>query len=181
MKILKSTEYSYLKGNYSKYGIVGLIALLIGIALLITGINIYKTNPYILVFSFPALGIGINFLRKSRNYDSGIKGEKAVTERLKELDDSYYLINDVTGITDGNIDHILLSTKGIFVIESKNYSGEIRCYGDRWFRKGNRKSYELRSISNQAKSNALAVSNYIYRKITAECLLYLYVCLLIKM
>ena len=31
----------------------------------------------------------------------------------------------------GNIDHIILGSNGIFVIESKNYDGKIICNGDR--------------------------------------------------
>jgi hypothetical protein len=47
---------------------------------------------------------------------------------LKRLDDSHYLINDVIlPSSRGNIDHILLTPKGIFAIETKHWDGEIIC------------------------------------------------------
>lgn len=62
----------------------------------------------------------------------GIIGEKTVSAILLMLDkDKYKLINDVyidiLGKTT-QIDHIIVSDYGIFVIETKNYKGRI--YGD---------------------------------------------------
>jgi hypothetical protein len=60
----------------------------------------------------------------------GIIGEKAVAYRLKKLDPQYYkVLHDITipsqyGRTT-QIDHIIFSEFGIFVIEAKNYHGWI--------------------------------------------------------
>ncbi len=59
----------------------------------------------------------------------GRRGERAVANILSELPSSEYsVINDITlqdeyGITQ--IDHVIISVYGIFVIETKNYSGWI--------------------------------------------------------
>lgn len=58
----------------------------------------------------------------------GWVGERIVQSRLRSLPEEYVLLNDImlrkdTGTTQ--IDHILLSPYGIFVIETKNYSGWI--------------------------------------------------------
>lgn len=61
----------------------------------------------------------------------GPKGEREVNEYLKPLtvDDDYILIhnltisNSVTGLSQ--IDHLVIGSAGIFVIETKNYCGSI--------------------------------------------------------
>ena len=59
----------------------------------------------------------------------GRRGERAVASILSELPSSEYsVINDITlqdehGSTQ--IDHVIVSVYGIFVIETKNYSGWI--------------------------------------------------------
>lgn len=61
----------------------------------------------------------------------GVIGEKNVRRVLKRLPREYKVLNDIMIRTDTGttqIDHIVLSPKGIFVIETKNYSGYI--YGD---------------------------------------------------
>lgn len=65
----------------------------------------------------------------------GKRGERIIANYLKKLDpDIYSVMNDVMlpdGITCGGttqIDHIVLSVYGIFVIETKHYSGWI--FGD---------------------------------------------------
>ena len=50
------------------------------------------------------------------------------------MSDDYFLINDVQLVAGkrSNIDHIVLGPTGIFVLETKNHSGKIICYGDSW-------------------------------------------------
>ena len=68
----------------------------------------------------------------------GFIGEKSVAFFLSGLpENEYILINDVMLKTDRGstqIDHVLLSIYGIFVIETKNYKGKIYGteYGEQW-------------------------------------------------
>jgi len=59
----------------------------------------------------------------------GTIGESRVSNRLNKLQgEKYRVINDVlikTGDRSSQIDHIIISIYGIFVIETKNYSGWI--------------------------------------------------------
>lgn len=63
---------------------------------------------------------------------SGKQGERAVSRRLWEtLEGEKYVFNDYrfkVGEQTVQIDHIVVNQNGIFVIETKNYSGTI--YGD---------------------------------------------------
>lgn len=98
-------------------------------------------------------------LNRWSNWFIGKRGELAVTEALKKsLPDDYVLLNDlVLPNGRGNIDHLVVGPNGLFVIETKNYSGRIKCLGDQWFVNGRRS----KSVSRQAKRNAIAVRDHL--------------------
>ncbi|MBE3115946.1 NERD domain-containing protein, partial [Candidatus Bathyarchaeota archaeon] len=101
------------------------------------------------------------YLHKYRIYSGGWEGEKSVAKLLsKTLSDDYYLINDVY-LHDGggDIDHIVLGPNGVFVLETKNWSGKITCNGDQWQRPGKRGFKG--SPSRQVKRNAAKIRNII--------------------
>ena len=112
----------------------------------------------------------MQFFRKFKNYRKGYQGEKQVIEYLRfSLNDQYSLINDIKFPNSySNIDHIVLTPNGIFVLETKNYSGKITCKGDYWsrqykktlFRKP-RRVPNRSSPSKQARSNAMRIKEVI--------------------
>jgi hypothetical protein len=124
-------------------------------------------------FSLLPFIIGILYWRKYKKYNRGYEGEKKVTESLKsELSDDYHLINDVNlpSYDRGNIDHIVLSPRGVFAIETKNHRGKITCIGDEWlirYRGKNRGSTErefnftMGSPSYQVRNNAFRIKTVI--------------------
>ena len=61
--------------------------------------------------------------------EKGIIGEKRIAHLLSQLpEDDYHVMNDVLleiGNTSSQIDHIVVSRYGVFVIETKNYAGII--------------------------------------------------------
>jgi hypothetical protein len=77
-----------------------------------------------------------NILENSRNLISGAIGENLVVKEIKKLSDDYALINDFNlnfpnpifykkqnqRIYSVQIDHLLISKAGIFIIETKNWS-----------------------------------------------------------
>ena len=91
---------------------------------------------YIILFLIivPSIVFLIILVKKYKSPESrGKRGEQAVTDMLIEIQNIYggHIINDVIVPTNKGttqIDHIYFSNKGIFVIETKNYSGRI--YGD---------------------------------------------------
>jgi hypothetical protein len=96
------------------------------------------------------------YLHKYRIYSGGWEGEKQVAKLLsKTLSDDYYLINDVY-LHDGggDIDHIVLGPNGVFVLETKNWSGKINCNGDEWQRPG---KPNIGSPSRQVKRNSAKI------------------------
>lgn len=163
MKVLKKSNYTYLYTKYRRNAKLGLILSLMSIPAFVLGF--YFTISISIILGFMLLAVGISYFVSASHYKAGIEGEKAVAEALEQLDDSYYLINDIMAGAMRNIDHVLMSTKGIFIIETKNYTGDVRCDGNRWRKKGRRRLYEIPSVSKQANFNAHYLSNLIRRKL----------------
>lgn len=114
--------------------------------------------------------------KKYEDYEKVLIGERSVTESLKNLNIDSYLINDITlDRRFGNIDHILVSMYGIFIIETKNWQGEIVCNGDSWSKHfANETTYnpvdfDIMSLSKRVKGNAkklsLLIENYIFNNL----------------
>jgi hypothetical protein len=79
--------------------------------------------------SFVSIIVLVIFYRRIANNTKGVIGESKVARQLNKLqNDEYKVLNDILVETDrgtSQIDHIVLSIFGIFVIESKNYKGWI--------------------------------------------------------
>ena len=127
--------------------------------LLTLRLNIFEAAG--LLVSLVPLGAFYYYLRKYRIYNGGWEGEKQVTKLLaSKLNDDYILLNDLyLRGGGGDIDHVVLAPNGIFVLETKNWSGDITCHGDEWQRagKGNFKG----SPSRQVKRNVATVRRII--------------------
>lgn len=115
------------------------------------------------------LFIVIGFIKAFKPYLKGKMGEFAVVAHVKlYLDqDRYTLLNDCTLPDEQNqttqIDHILLSPFGIFVIETKNYKGWI--FGNQhqktWTQKIYKKSFKFQNPLHQ---------NYKHQKVLEDIL-----------
>ena len=104
---------------------------------------------------FMLVMIGVGYWLDAGNIRKGLEGEGSVALELSGLSAEYLLLNDVMlPGARGNIDHVLVGPTGVFVFETKNYSGKYVCYGDRWFLQGRRQKYDVKSVSVQAKNNA---------------------------
>ncbi len=98
--------------------------------------------------------------QKYQVYRGGSIGEKNVTKTLAgNLNDDYTLMNGayLKG-GGGDIDHIVLGPTGVFVLETKNWSGRILCNGDDWRRPG---KHSVGSPSLQVKHNTQKVKHVI--------------------
>jgi hypothetical protein len=115
------------------------------------------------------LFIVIGIIKAFKPFLKGKMGEFAVAAHVKlYLDrDSYTLLNDCTLPDEQNqttqIDHILLSPFGIFVIETKNYKGWI--FGNQhqktWTQKIYKKSFKFQNPLHQ---------NYKHQKVLEDIL-----------
>lgn len=89
--------------------------------------------PYLFLFLSVLFLAGIVWLAVT-NKGKGVSGEETVSYFLNKLDkEEYFVINDIilkVGTNTAQIDHIVVSKYGIFVIETKNWSGSV--YGSSW-------------------------------------------------
>jgi hypothetical protein len=107
--------------------------------------------------------IGFSYSMGASSTRKGLEGEQSVASELSYLNDEYLLLNDVMLPGGrGNIDHILIGPTGVFVFETKNYSGKYVCYGDKWFFQGVREKYDVSSVSVQAKNNASTLASLLH-------------------
>ena len=94
------------------------------------GMGVFVLLPFGIAFGFIAFFVILILLKTWGRGDKGIQGERHVAKLLASLDESEYkVLNDILLRTkDGKtsqIDHIVVSVYGLFVIETKNYSGWV--------------------------------------------------------
>jgi len=104
---------------------------------------------------------------EGRSWMKGDEGEKLVSLYLEDLPGGYFVFNDVKiPGGKGNFDHIVIGPGGIFLIETKNYSGFYKIDGDNWYlSRGNNKRLLKRNPSRQAKVNALDLANFLKKEL----------------
>ena len=65
---------------------------------------------------------------------AGLRGQRLLPQMLAGMDDSYYLINNLTlpGRAD-DIDHVLIGHNGLFALETKHHRGRIHWHDGGWY------------------------------------------------
>jgi len=89
---------------------------------------------------------------------------------LERLSQGYFVFCDVKlPGSKGNVDNVVIGPNGIFVVETKNYTGEYFIEGDSWYmKKGSPLTQRLikihKSPGKQAKSNAKKLKRLFNRR-----------------
>lgn len=99
-------------------------------------------------------------------YVKGILGEKIVAFILSSLSNDYYVFNDVyveVGGHNTQIDHVVVSPFGIFVIETKNYKGWIFGNDDQqyWIKNMYGRKYKFYNPVLQNRAHTKALHQYL--------------------
>lgn len=118
------------------------------------------------LFGFVSFVVAIIFLLKFLRFKKGEEGEKIVNGILKKLY-NYDLFNNVHISNYGDVDHLLVYKNNIFVIETKNYSGNVEVYGDDWYVNGNK----IKSPSIQIKKSTAKLKEILDTKIWLNCVI----------
>ncbi len=121
---------------------------------------------------FVEFSLGISFgglywwhksiLRDLESVYSGRKGEEEVARLLAELPPDTYVIHDLWIPDVGQIDHVVLSPRGIFVVETKNHRGHVTYDNGRLLLNG--KPLRKNPL-DQVKATSAALSHLIHREI----------------
>jgi hypothetical protein len=113
----------------------------------------------VLLCSLVPLGVAFFFWGKYHIYKGGLDGEKRVVKALSSaLNNEFYLLSGAAFQRGSDVDQIVIGPNGVFVVETKNWSGKIGCYGDDWQR--DRKG-KFNSPSRQLKRNVSQVKTII--------------------
>lgn len=97
----------------------------------------------------------------------GKSGEIRVSNILSRLPDNYHIFNDVYINNNGHssqIDHLIISQYGVFIIETKNYSGDV--YGSEnakhWTQYLQGEGYKFLNPIKQNQSHIFAIKNALH-------------------
>ena len=90
----------------------------------------------------------------------GAVAEEVVGNLLEDLPAGYYVVHDFVSKI-GNIDHIIISTKGILTVETKSHKGVVTCGGEMLKRDG--KPFE-KDFIKQAWEEAYSICDLLTEK-----------------
>ena len=98
-----------------------------------------------------------------KSWNKGIIGESIVSNYLNQLPEEYVIYNDVKFPGSyGNLDHIVIGPKGIFVIETKNYKGFFIIKDKEWFYKRDNAIKRAKgSPGKQVLANAMSLRRFL--------------------
>lgn len=128
-------EYYSNKETGSMMIIGGVIAIFAGLflGLLVSAFLFIISLLGLVIIIYALSSISQNEL-KGKGWAKGLVGENIVSDHLKELPENYFIYNDVNlPGKRGNIDHVVIGPNGIFVIETKHYSGKYLIKDKDWF------------------------------------------------
>lgn len=112
--------------------------------------------------------------RDARVKRAGAAGEAVLPQLLRELPDSYTLLNGVPMPgSHADIDHVLVGPSGVWALEAKHHVGMVQCVGDAWgyMRRGPGGVPQPGHIGNpsqQARRSADALTRYLRNRGEAE-------------
>ncbi|MBU4535438.1 MAG: NERD domain-containing protein [Euryarchaeota archaeon] len=158
-EITKIGSSTFTEKMVSRYNFIMYIAAAI---FLLSALALYF-GYYLAILPLLAFsGVIVSISSRRRSWKKGDKGEKIVAWCLDELT-KCIIFNDVNLPQGrGNIDHVILSPNGLFVLETKNYKGRFAVKGDEWFYKKDKRIIKSKSNpGKQIKRNALSLKKFL--------------------
>ncbi|MDP3035698.1 MAG: nuclease-related domain-containing protein [Methanobacteriaceae archaeon] len=163
-----SNQYYENKDKGRNFQIIGGFVSILGFLL-----TLFLRNVLFLIFVFIGVVLLIyaqSFISrnelKGKGWAKGLVGENIVSDFLKQLPHDYFIYNDVNlPGKKGNIDHVVIGPNGIFVIETKNYSGKYLIKGNQWYYHRNNKFNKIKkNPAHQVIRNTLELKKFMERK-----------------
>ena len=112
-----------------------------------------------IIYWIKAMGAKADAFADRLDARRGAVAEEDVGNLLGELPAGYFVVNDFV-LRRGNIDHIVISTKGILTIETKSHRGVVSCEGETLKRDG--KPFE-KDFIKQGWREALSIRDLLTR------------------
>jgi len=124
---------------------------------------------FLVLFTLPlffSMGASYFFLNKNKILQIGLEGEEKALMLVKDLDDSYHVFSNISIRYEGQkseLDLIVVGKKGVFVVEVKNYRGEIEGKEDERFWKQHKVGRKGTRYTQEFYSPVKQVSTHVYR------------------
>lgn len=167
---LKKQAYSYL---FNIFIAIICSIIFISVAVIIDFNILYKSLASIIVLVIATILVIKNYRSFKITY-AGVKGENQTYKELKKLPKNYTVYNNVILYNRGRkceIDYIVCSTKGIYIIEVKNHRGNISgSIGDdswlqcKYSKKGNEYTKEFNNPMKQLMRQVDIAHEYLKSK-----------------
>lgn len=109
--------------------------------------------------------------RYADQWEKGADGEAATAAALSGLSSEWTVLHDIRwpGRTRANIDHVAIGPPGIFVIDSKNWSGRVSVQDDVLLQNGRRREQAVAAAAEAALAVASRVPDLADRVVPALC------------
>lgn len=110
--------------------------------------------------------------RYAEMYEKGAVGEENTGAALSQLGPEWTVLHDQRwpGRRMANIDHIVVGPAGIFVIDSKNWSGSVTVAGDRLLQNGRSRERQVAGVVDSALAVAELAGQYAVHVHPVMCL-----------
>ena len=171
----------FIRLRKSLYASIILCVVIFGFNLYLGNISLLRDSLQIGVTLSIVLFIFIFLVTKNNNpvdiFISGAKGESIVLEHLKKLDNDFVLFNRVilpdekSKVGNRELDFIVVSRKGVYIVEVKNNRGHIKVDGcsDKWQVSkvsSNNKIYskDIKNPIRQTFAQKKVLQTYLYNK-----------------
>ena len=171
----RATVYNKPRVGARKMEAIRWVAALFTLIVLFAGIYLYNRNSRTIathglpVFLIVAVGFiywvkamgdkAEVYSKRALDARRGAVAEEDVGNLLGELPAGYFVVHDFVS-KRGNIDHIVISTKGILTVETKSHRGVVSCEGEMLKRDG--KSFE-KDFIKQAWAEAYSIRDLLMR------------------
>lgn len=135
-------------GSFAKIGLPGIVVLFVGFKIFESYTN-KKTDE---------------LDRRAGDAERGARGEEKVAEALANLTDGFEVYNDVQ-FEGFNIDHVVASPAGVFLVETKSHRGKVSNEGDKLLLNG---KIPEKDFLNQTWSQTYRLQDYLKEKMNVE-------------
>lgn len=129
-------------------------------------VGVYGKGTLLVVFAGVVAAIkylekvGLEKAKRGKDADRGADAEEAVGAILDRLPEGNFVIHDFAS-GKGNIDHILMCTKGILTLQTKSHAGKVSFDGNKLLRNG--RKFE-KDFLNQAWAQCYLVKEVLAKR-----------------
>ena len=155
MKVLHGTNHDPARQEGFRTGAAAVLTLLA------TAIFALAADPVGIVALLPAALLALFEAARGFRRWRGRRsvGDQLVTNLLRDLNDDFFLVENVTPGLKNRRGQVLIGPCGILVIETRRTTGRVLCYSERWYVNG----WRRRGFGRRVRRAAFAIDRNLRR------------------